>query len=542
MENIFEKALGVEQPWFIEQTVFETEQKRLDIWINFKRGWRFPLEEGGTDYPVHDTDEKTWRHLNFFQHECYLHVRVPRVRTDDGRTITVLPPWAGRMLGFTLLFEALLLELCRNMPVDQVARMTGVSDNKLWRMLDLYVEAARFDEDCSQLSTVGMDETSVAKGHDYITLFVDMMQRKTLHIAEGKGSDTVKDFVGYLAEHNGTPDQIKAVSCDMSPAFIKGVNDNLPKAEITFDKFHILKIINEAVDDVRREEAKTNPLLKKTRYIFLKNEANLTDKERTKKEELKLSDLNLQSMEALRMRETFQQIYHAGTETAFAILLQECALRAAGGGHPLAHGCRVGARVAAGAHRRRHTCGSVLDDRKRAGARVAGHVDRGRRRRVGELVSRRGGTGSKDVSGREQSGGDQGHDDVVDARRLGRQGGREREEVGDLIVAVDRDVSGGHPPDVHLDLRARFSQIVGVDRDGDGDRGRPVGGSDVGGHVSNRRIVDLLVRCGIQHRDRGRGLGPPFALAVWPVNTWVVDVPAELVSVTDAIGDVVGSA
>jgi transposase len=323
MENIFEKALGVEQPWFIEQTVFETEQKRLDIWINFKRGWRFPLEEGGTDYPVHDTDEKTWRHLNFFQHECYLHVRVPRVRTDDGRTITVLPPWAGRMLGFTLLFEALLLELCRNMPVDQVARMTGVSDNKLWRMLDLYVEAARFDEDCSQLSTVGMDETSVAKGHDYITLFVDMMQRKTLHIAEGKGSDTVKDFVGYLAEHNGTPDQIKAVSCDMSPAFIKGVNDNLPKAEITFDKFHILKIINEAVDDVRREEAKTNPLLKKTRYIFLKNEANLTDKERTKKEELKLSDLNLQSMEALRMRETFQQIYHAGTETAFAILLQE---------------------------------------------------------------------------------------------------------------------------------------------------------------------------------------------------------------------------
>ncbi len=197
------------------------------------------------------------------------------------------------------------------------------SDNKLWRMLDLYVEAARYGEDCSQLSTVGMDETSVAKGHDYITLFVDMEQRKTLHISEGKGRETVKDFGDYLAEHNGEPEQIASVSCDMSPAFIKGVNDNLPNAEITFDKFHVLKIINEAVDDVHREEAKTNPLLKKTRYIFLKNEENLTDKQRAKKEELKLSDLNLHSMEALRMRETFQQIYHADTEETFSRLLRE---------------------------------------------------------------------------------------------------------------------------------------------------------------------------------------------------------------------------
>lgn len=323
MEKIFEKALGVESPWFIEATTFNADKKRLDIRIDFKKGWRFPLEAGGIAYPVHDTEEKTWRHLNFFQHECYLHVRVPRVRTDDERTITVLPPWAGRMLGFTLLFEALLLQLCRHMPVGQVAPLTNVSDNKLWRMLDLYVEAARYGEDCSQLSTVGMDETSVAKGHDYITLFVDMEQRKTLHISEGKGRETVKDFGDYLAEHNGEPEQIASVSCDMSPAFIKGVNDNLPNAEITFDKFHVLKIINEAVDDVHREEAKTNPLLKKTRYIFLKNEENLTDKQRAKKEELKLSDLNLHSMEALRMRETFQQIYHADTEETFSRLLRE---------------------------------------------------------------------------------------------------------------------------------------------------------------------------------------------------------------------------
>lgn len=323
MEKVFEEALGVEEPWFISETRFDIEQKRLDVWIDFRVGTRFPLEEGETAHPVHDTRIKTWRHLNFFQHECYLHVRTPRVRTDDGRTIIVLPPWAGKMLGFTLLFEALLLELCRNMPVHQVAMMTSVSDGKLWRLLELYVDAARFGEGCSEVSAVGMDETSVAKGHDYITLFVDMEQRRTIHIAEGKGSDTVRDFAVYLDEHSGKPEQITAVSCDMSPAFIKGVNENLENAEITFDKFHILKIINEAVDHVRRAEAKTNPLLRKTRYIFLKNEENLTDTQRAKKEELKLANLNLQSMEALRMRETFQQIYNAKTETAFTSLLQE---------------------------------------------------------------------------------------------------------------------------------------------------------------------------------------------------------------------------
>jgi transposase len=77
-----------------------------------------------------------------------------------------------------------------------------------------------------------------------------------------------------------------------------------------------------AVDAVRREEAKTNPLLKKTRYIFLKNEANLTKKQREKKEELNIADLNLKSMEALRMRETFQQLYESSSHEQFTDNLQ----------------------------------------------------------------------------------------------------------------------------------------------------------------------------------------------------------------------------
>jgi transposase len=323
MSVLFEKALGLSEPWYIEDVTFNSDENRLDIRVNFRRGSRFPSEEGGDPCPVYDTEMRTWRHLNFFQHECHLTVRVPRVRTAAGGLRLVPPPFVGVMHGFTLLFEAFLVELCRHMPVHTVAQMVGVSSGKLWRMLDIYVDNARDEEDYQDLKEVGMDETSVAKGHDYITLFVDMQKRRTLHVAEGKGSETVKDFSEYLGTHNGNPEAIEQVSCDMSPAFIKGVKESLPKALITFDKFHVVKIINEAVDAIRREEAKSNPLLKKTRYIFLKNDANLTKKQREKKEELQLCDLNLKSMEALRMRETFQQIYVAETEDAFTDLLQK---------------------------------------------------------------------------------------------------------------------------------------------------------------------------------------------------------------------------
>ena len=109
----------------------------------------------------------------------------------------------------------------------------------------------------------------------------------------------------------------------MSPAFIKGVAENLPEAKITFDKFHILKPINKAVDEIRRLEAQKNPLLKGTRYIFLKNEKNLTQAQRGKKEELKLSTLNERLFRALSLRETFQQIYMATSEEEFEKLLNK---------------------------------------------------------------------------------------------------------------------------------------------------------------------------------------------------------------------------
>lgn len=215
------------------------------------------------------------------------------------------------------------MQLCQAMPVSKVAQLTKTSDDKLWAMCERYIDKTREYENFEDIDAIGLDETSRAKGHEYITLFVDLKKRRTIFITEGKDNTTVARFAYDLQGHNGSVKNIKNVSCDMSPAFIKGVKENLPEAEITFDKFHILKIINEAVDSVRKEEVSTNHLLKGTKYIWLKNSNNLTVKQKEQLEELTMSNMNLKTMRAYNIRQSFQDIYQANTQEEFIAYLNK---------------------------------------------------------------------------------------------------------------------------------------------------------------------------------------------------------------------------
>jgi len=325
-KKVFELALHIESPWYIKEINFKEEAKTLDIYIDFKKGATFFYEDTDKqikgDFKAYDTTNKKWRHLNFFQYECYIHARVPRIKLDNNSVKLIKTPWEGKSNGFTLLFEALVLQLVSNMTVFKVSKLINVSDDKLWRLMEKYVDISLLERDLENVKAIGLDETSRKKGHNYITLFVDLDKRKTIFITEGKSNKTIIDFKDDLEKHNGDISKIKDVSCDMSPAFIKGVKENMPNAEITFDKFHIIKIINKAVDEVRRSEAKLESILKNSRYVVLKNRENLTKTQKSKLEELMLSKLNLKTLRAYHIRETFQDIYKAETKEQFLILLK----------------------------------------------------------------------------------------------------------------------------------------------------------------------------------------------------------------------------
>jgi Transposase/Helix-turn-helix domain of transposase family ISL3 len=171
--------------------------------------------------------------------------------------------------------------LLAQMPVKAVADLVGEHDTRLWRLLHHHVEQARAKLDLGEVSRVGVDETSARRGQDYVSLFVDLDAPKprVIFATEDRDHTTVERFAEGLAAHGGDPAGVRDVSADMSPAFEKGVRASLPKAYLTWDRYHLVSHATKAVDQVRRAEATARPELKGTRYVWLKRPEHLTVKQ-----------------------------------------------------------------------------------------------------------------------------------------------------------------------------------------------------------------------------------------------------------------------
>jgi len=305
---LFQLAVGLIPPWRVMGCAFDPEPGRLDIGIGFVRGGTFPCPACGREgCKAYDTEEHTWRHLNFFQYETYLPARVPLVQSEICGMKVVNVPWARPGSGFTLLFEALVMALAGQMPIRALARMVKEHDTRLWRVLNHYVEEARSKADLSTVEQVGVDETSSRRGQQYVSLFVDLERSQVIFATEGRDAATVGALKHDLTAHGGVAEAVSEVCCDMSPAYVSGTAEHFPQAQMMFDKFHVLKLINEAVDEVRRQEWQSRPELKHTRYIWLKNPENLSVRQTADLERLSVSRLKLKTVRAYHLRLAFQE-------------------------------------------------------------------------------------------------------------------------------------------------------------------------------------------------------------------------------------------
>jgi transposase len=276
--------------------------------VDFVAGSRFAVPDENGTHPVHDTVEKNYRHLNFFQHECHLQVRVPRVKLPSGAVRQVKPEWVGKLAGFTLLFEALVLALCREMPFSAVARLTHLSVHRVMAICTRHVEAAVSQADHSAVRQLAIDETSRAKGHDYVTLAADAERRAVIFVAEGRDAATIEGVAGNLRLHRGRPRQIEAVSIDMSPAYIKGVGEQFGNAQITFDKFHVIAHASKAIDLTRRLEQKRDPQLKGLRWALLKDRRDVGRTQRAELDALLARMTTRRTARAWHYREQWREI------------------------------------------------------------------------------------------------------------------------------------------------------------------------------------------------------------------------------------------
>jgi transposase len=321
-QELFQAALGLTDPWRVASSEFDAAAHRLDLYLDFARGARFPCPMGDeASCPVHDTTDKTWRHLDFFQHQAYLHARVPRVDCPAHGVHLADVPWARPDTGFTLLFEALLMAMLAEMPVKAVADVVGEWDTRLWRVVGHYVSRARDALSMEGVTKVGIDETSARRHHDYITVFVDLDARRVLFATEGKNAATLGRFAKDLVAHGGDADAVADVCCDLSNPFVAGVKAHLPNAAVTFDRYHLAQLLSLALDQVRRVEAKAQPeLLAKTRYLWLHRPDNLSEAQAARLAYVLAKGSTLKTARAYGWRLRFDAFFNQPAELAGAYL------------------------------------------------------------------------------------------------------------------------------------------------------------------------------------------------------------------------------
>jgi len=313
-------GLGLKAPWKLVEQRLDTDKNPHELHLDVKaeRGAKYPCPVCGRASSAHDFSEKTWRHLNFFQHHCYIHASVPRVKCPEHGVKQVDVPWARPGSAFTLLFEQAAMTLVREMPVNAAARIMEITDKRLWRVVHHYVAQAIARFDLSSLAAIGLDETASKRGHNYVTVFIDMQKRQepVVFVTPGKGKECLRHFADFLKAHKGNPERILEVVCDMSPAFLSGIAKQLPNAEVTVDWFHIVQTFTRAVDEVRKGEGRIKPLPKHLRWAVLKrgDADHLTT--RQLKAMAELLDQGLDTATAWRVKERLRWIRQATTPRA----------------------------------------------------------------------------------------------------------------------------------------------------------------------------------------------------------------------------------
>lgn len=314
-KDILMLGLGLEEPWKINDQWLDTEKSphELHIRISAERGSSYPCPDCGKLCKAHDFREFTWRHLNFFQHHCYLTADVPRIKCDEHGVRRVNVPWARQGSSFTLLFEQAAMTLVREMPVSSAARIIEITDKRLWRIVEYYVGIAMSKLDLSTVAGIGLDETSFS-GHDYITIFVDLdrSSRPVIFATPGKGKECIREFKAHMQKHGGSPENVLEVVCDMSTSFIPGAKEHFQEAEITVDWFHVVKLFTEALEKVRRTEQKHSGFPKSVRWAVLKGKEKVKT-ERQQEALTFLENSGFATATAYRIKELLRWIRHAKT-------------------------------------------------------------------------------------------------------------------------------------------------------------------------------------------------------------------------------------
>lgn len=257
---------------------------------------------------------RKWRHLGVWGTPVWLVGRVCRVVCSRCGVRTMAVPWARVGSPFTRAFEDEVAWFMQKTNQTATAQYFGISWPTAGKIARRVVSEKIDKERLENLRLLGIDEISYGRPRKFLTVVVDHQQHRVIWAAEGQSAKTLTEFFQLLGPEKCSA--IEAVSIDMDPAFEKAIRENLPNAQIVYDRFHIVQLLSRAVDQIRRDQVRNAPPdekvdLKGARYPLLKNPWNLKPAE-----ERKLATVQKTNQPLYRgylLKETFQTLYDAST-------------------------------------------------------------------------------------------------------------------------------------------------------------------------------------------------------------------------------------
>jgi len=281
--ELYRQLLGLNTPWTVTRVELKVKEQRVEVWAGQAESARWPCPECGVEVALYDhTEERAWRHLDSCQFQTYLHARPPRVQCPQHGVRQVRLPWAEPRARFTTLFERLAIDVLRETDVQGATRILRISWDEAWEIKRRAVARGRARRHPRVPARLGVDETAIARGHNYLTLVCDLTEGTVEYLAEERKQASLDGYFTGLTVAQRR--QIRAVGMDMWEPYVQSVQTWVPQAErkIVFDPFHIVQHMNQAVDRVRRTEhrelqAQGDETLTGSKYVWLYGEDNVPD-------------------------------------------------------------------------------------------------------------------------------------------------------------------------------------------------------------------------------------------------------------------------
>jgi len=291
MTKMMAGSLGLEEPWYISGAEFDEKELALHIYVEVRKTAAIACPKCGsaTSRNGYEPKDRVWRHGDCMFYPCFVHCRRPKIRCPKCGSQQVNAPFERKNSRFTLLFEGYAMLIMADMPVSKTAALLRCDEKALVKILRYWVNKAVDAMDLSEVAMLAIDETSFKRGHKYVTLIIDAAKRRVIDVEKDRDAETVKLFAAKLSAKGGDPAKITAVTSDMSKTYLPAIANNFPNAENIIDKFHVKKVLIDALDEVRKAEQKAvadKKDLFRGRRLFMIPEAKMSGEQAAKLAEM----------------------------------------------------------------------------------------------------------------------------------------------------------------------------------------------------------------------------------------------------------------